>query len=184
MCEGGNVKMGKYTAFRHKLPAFEKSADNGLAAWLAKVDDYKQAFIGSESGENANAARLAAEYAKRDIAKKELEAQIAQLNIELEALSQLGVEALETDGLQKIDLAAGGYVSISDRPYTSVEDRAKIFAWIKKNKMQELLKMNYQTLSAMNNERLVAGKPLIPGTKCYLKTKLTVRGVNGASSDE
>jgi hypothetical protein len=170
--------MGKYTHLRHKLPAFEKS-DNGMAAWFSKVDKWKRDFLGVESAENANAARLAAEYAQRDAEKKQLEAQIAQLNIELEALSQLGVESLESDGLQKIDLAAGGYVSISDKPYTSVSDRAKIFAWIKKNKMQDLLTMNYQTLSAINNERLVAGKPLIPGTIVYMKTRLSVRGVNG-----
>lgn len=176
--------MGKYTHFRHKLPAFEQSADaSGLSAWFAKVDDYKQAFLGTTEAEHANAAFLAREYAERDKRKKELEAEISQLNIELEALSQMGVESMESDGLQKIDLAAGGYVRIDDRPYTSTEDRAKILAWIKKNKMQDLLTMNYQTLSAMNNERLVAGKALIPGTKIFMKTKLTVRGV-GKNGDE
>lgn len=178
--------MGKYTHLRHKLPAFEVSAEaSGQAAWFAKVTEWKQEFLGTENGENANASRLATEYALRDRRKKDLESQISQLNIELEALSQLGVEAMESDGTQKIDLASGGSVSIKDTPYTSTEDREKVFDWIKKNKMKSILTVNYQTLSAINNERLVAGKEVIPGTKVFLKTKLLVRGVsNGASSEE
>jgi hypothetical protein len=171
--------MGKYTHLRHQLPAFRQAADEGMRAWFAKVDAWKQEFLGTDSGENANATRIAAAYADRDFKKKALEAEISQLNIELEGLSQLGVEAMESDGVEKSNLAAGGYVGIKDTPYTSVADRAAIFRWIKRNKMQELLTMNYQTLSAITNERLVAGKPLIPGTKVFMKTKLTVRGVNG-----
>ncbi len=177
--------MGKYTHLRHKLPAFALSAEaSGLAAWYAKVDKFKQDFLGCAMGANANAARLAAEYARRDAQKRTLEAEISELNIELEALSQLGCEAMESDGAQKIDLSAGGYVSISDRPYSSVEDRAKVFAWVKKNKMTDLLTLHYQTLSALNNERLVEGKPLIPGTKVFMKTKLTVRNVGTNGNDD
>lgn len=177
--------MGKYTSWRHKLPTFEQSPEaGGLSAWFAKVDDYKQAFLGTTDAEHANAAFLAREYAERDRKKKELEAEISQLNIELKALSDMGVEALESDGAQKIDLAAGGYVSISDKPRTSTEDKQKVLAWIKKNKMQDLLTMNYQTLSAMNNERLLAGKPVIPGTKIWMDTKLTVRGVSSNGDEE
>jgi len=170
--------MGKYTHLRHKLPAFEQSSEAScLAAWFAKVDDWKQGFLGTTEAANANAAFLAREYAERDARKKELEAQISQLNIELKALSDMGVESLESDGIQKIDLAAGGYVSISDKPRTSTEDKALVLKWIKKNKMQDLLTLSYQTLSAMNNERLLSGKPAIPGTKIFMDTKLTVRGV-------
>lgn len=170
--------MGKYTALRHKLPAFTESSEAaGQAAWFAKVSEWKQLFLGTASGENANAARLASEYAKRDQEKKALEAEISQLNIELEGLSQLAVESFENSGLQKIDLASGGSASLKDTPYTSIEDREQVLAWIKKNKMQEILTVPYQTLSGMNNERLVAGKQLIPGTKCFMKTKLAIYGV-------
>jgi hypothetical protein len=173
--------MGKYTHLRHKLPAYETSSlEPGLAAWYQKVATWKFKF---QSGEYANAymnpATIASEYAERDAKKKALEAEISELNVQLEALSELGVACLEDEGLQKVDLATGGYVSISDRPYTSTEDRAELFKWIKKNKMQSLLTLNYQTLSGMNNDRLIAGKPVIPGTRVFIKTRLTVRGVNG-----
>jgi hypothetical protein len=183
--------MGKYTAFRHKLPAYEQSAEaSGLAAWFAKVDAYKQQLVGAENFEHANAAYLAREYAERDAKKKQLEALISQLNIELEAISQIGVAALEESGTQKIDLAAGGSVSIKDTPYWSITDRAAVVAWLKKNKMSDLLTINYQTLSGLCNERLVKaaaeGKPLtgIPGTNPFIKTKLAVRGVSKDSDEE
>ena len=166
--------MGKYTSFRNKFPAFEQPKD-----WLDKVNAWKQDFIGTVDGQHANAAFLARAYADIDAKKKELEERISQYNIELEAISQLGCEALEENGLEKVDLAGGGYVRIDDRPYTSIEDRGAIFAWIKKNKLQDLLSVNYQTLNGMNNERLVSGKSVIPGTKVWIKTKLSVRGVNG-----
>lgn len=177
--------MGKYTHLRSKLPAFTESAEaSGQAAWFAKVTEWKMLFLGTSSGENANAAKLASEYAKRDAEKKALEAEISQLNIELEGLSQLAVESFENDGLQKIDLASGGSASLRDTPYTSIEDRSQVLAWIKKNKMQDVLTVPYQTLSGMNNERLVAGKPLIPGTKCFMKTKLSIYGVGKNGNDE
>lgn len=177
--------MGKYTHLRHKLEPFEcLQTASGMAAWFAKVDNFKQNFLGCLRGENANVSMLAAEYAKRDREKRELELRISELNVELEALSSLGVEAMENDNQQKVDLATGGYVSIKDTPYYSVEDRKKAFAWIKKNKMLDLLTLAYQTMTGMNNERLLAGKPLIPGTRVFMKTKLTVRGVNGNGQED
>ncbi len=182
--------MGKYTSWRHKLPAFETSTlEPGLAAWYGKVNEWKKKFLNTPCLENAGGkgpttTGVASMYADRDAKKKQLEAEISQLNIELEALSSIGVDLLEDAGLQKIDLATGGYVTISDKPYTGTEDREKVMAWIKKNKLTSLLTMNYQTLSGMNNDRLIAGKPLIPGTKITIKTKLVVRGVNGNNGDE
>lgn len=167
--------MGKYTHLRHKVPAYDQSEEaKGMEAWYGKVNAWRLEFLGTTDGEHANPAFLAAEYAKRDRLKKDLEEQISSLNIELEALSKLGVECMETGGMEKIDLSIGGKVGIKDTPYTSVNDRKKIFEWIKKNKMTEILTVNYQTLSGMNNERLLAGKALIPGTKIFMKTKLSV----------
>lgn len=177
--------MGIYTHLRHKLEPYENSpVAAGLAAWYAKVNEWKQEFLdNAENPEDVNSTKIAYEYAKRDQRKKELQAEISQLNIELEALSSLGVDAMETNNMQKIDLSTGGYVNIKDTPYSSVEDRSKIFRWIKKNKMLDLLTMNYQTLSGLNNDRLLAGEKLIPGTKIYMKTKLTVRGVGSENSE-
>jgi hypothetical protein len=177
--------MGKYTHLRHKLEPFEKSgAAQGLAGWYEKVNAWTMDFLGVQSGEGANAARLAREYADRYNYKKALKAKISMLNIELEALSKLGVTSLENSGIEKINLSNGGYAAIKDTPYSSIEDRAVLMAWLKREKMEQLLTLNYQTLSAMNNQRLVAGKPVIPGTKIFMKTTLTVRGVEGANGDE
>jgi hypothetical protein len=177
--------MGKYTHLRHKLPSYRESVtEPGMTAWYEKVAQWKVKFLAREISGEVDAASLAIDYAERDAKKKQLEAEISQLNIELEALSQLGVDALEDSGANKIDLTAGGYVSISDRLYTSTEDREKLFAWIKQHKLQSLLTLNYQTLSGLNNERIIAGKPLVPGTKVFIKTQLTVRGVNGNGGDE
>lgn len=175
--------MGKYTHLRHKLPAFETSEEaKGMEAWYAKVKEWTLEFLGTTDGKHANPVFLAMEYAKRYLLKKSLEDQISEINIELEGLSRLGVDCLEEAGMQKADLSTGGYVSIKDTPYTSIKDRTKVFDWVKKEKMESILTVNYQTLNGLNNERVLAAinagkayeKALVPGTKIFMKTKLSV----------
>ncbi len=106
------------------------------------------------------------------------------MNVEIEALSQLLVDALETQNIQKVELASGAICFLQDTPYPVVKDREAVMAWIKKQKMTSLLSVHYQTLKAMTNERLIAGKPLIPGTEVFLKTQARIRNASNGDSDE
>lgn len=200
--------MGKYTKLRGKLEPFESSeAAKGMAVWYEKVNAFKLEFLGTASGENANAAALAREYAERDSRKKQMEDRdVPQLNIELEAISQLGVEAMRDDGIEKIDLAGGGYVRIDDSPFPNVKDKTAVVNWLIKEKMTEIVEVtakamslkkieklaawlkkeeiafevgvNTGTIKALANERALNGLPSIDGVGTpFLKTKLTVRGV-------
>lgn len=169
--------MGKYSKLRGVVPAFEEDS-----SYQARVNDAKQLLLSAENLEAANVNRLAALFAARKAMKDAHEETISELNVEIEALSQLLCDALEDQSIQKVELASGAILFLQDTPYPKVVDREAVLEWIKKEKMQGLLTIHYQTLKAMTSERLVAGKPCIPGTEVYLKTQARIR--NARNGDE
>jgi hypothetical protein len=166
----------KWSKLRSTIPAFENES-----TYQQKIDKAKISMLG-ENVEDANINRLAALFAQRKQEKDQLEAQTYNLNVELEALSQLLVDRLETESQQSVSLSSGATIFLSDAPYPSIEDEKVFYDWLHKNKMDELLSLNHQTLKGMVTERLQSGQPLPPGTKVFLKTSARVR--NGVACDE
>ena len=168
----------KYQSFRGKIPAFQLES-----SYQDKVNDAKRSIIGSDSADGANVAKLAAAFAAANGERKRLEALVSVLNIELEALSQLLVEALESEQQQKVELSSGALVYLQDSPYPQVTDKEALFAWIKKQKMVNLLTAHHQMLKGLCSERLINGEPPPPGVSIFLKTQARVRGANGKDED-
>lgn len=170
--------MGKYASLRGRLPAFEEET-----SYQQKVDAAKQLILDSaENAEAANVNRLAKLLGERKSQKDELEAVISGYNVEIEALSQLLVAALEDQNIQKVELASGAVCYLQDTPYPQVRDREALMAWIKKTRMASLLTIHYQTLKGLVNERLVNGQAAPPGVEVYLKTQARIR--NSKNGDE
>jgi hypothetical protein len=169
--------MGKYSTLRGKIPAFQEES-----SYQEKVNDEKLLILGSANDEDANVTRLASLFVAAKQTKDAYEDKISELNVRLEALSQMIVEHLEGEQIQKVELASGALIYLQDTPYPIVKDRDAVLDWIKKQKMQSLLTVHFQTLKAMTSERLVTGKPCIPGTEVFLKTQARVR--NGKGSEE
>lgn len=167
----------KYASLKKKLPAFAEES-----AYQEKIDAAKREILGAtENPEDANSSALAARLERIKARKDDLEAQLYDVNVEAEALSQLIVAAMESDGVEKFTLQSGATVYVNYAPYPCVEDREKLFAWIKAQKMQKLLSVQYQTLRGMVNDMLVAGKPVMPGVNVFLKTSARLlRGRNGS----
>jgi hypothetical protein len=164
--------MGKYDKLKGKLPAFEQEP-----SFQQKVDEAKNAFL------NCTAIDLVREFNLARQMKKKHEEKIVEANIELEALSQLLVESFEASGLSKITLENGLSCFQQTEPYSSVSDQQALLAFLKKEKMQALLSLAWGTMNALNKERLVAGKPPLPGTAVFLKTSIRLRGSAEFSED-
>ena len=170
--------MGKYTKLRGVVPAFveEKSYQD-------RINAEKQLLLANaENSEAANVNRLAALFAAYKAKKDDLESQVSDLNVGLEALSQLLCDALTDQSIEKLTLSNGATGFIQDTPYPQVKDKDALMAWIKKNKMQSLLGINYQTLKGLTNERLVAGQPPPTGVEVFLKTQFRLRGSGGSGN--
>jgi len=159
------AKNGKYRHLRGKLPVFENPP-----AWQEKIGQAKTNYL------KLNTTELGREFASFKVQKNVAEANIKEMNTQMEALSQLIVERLETGDLESIELANGIKVGIRDEPYTSIDDQKKFYDWIKKTKQTGLLKINFQTLNAMTKEMIITGKKNPPGTKVFMKTSAKVTG--------
>lgn len=162
---------GKWTSLKTKLPKFEAEPE-----YAAKVEEIKGQFIGLATAE------LAREFKRARAQKKEFEEQVYDLNVGLEALSQLLIADLEARAIQKMQLTTGETVYIQDEPYASVADQAALLAWVKKQKLTGLLSLNWQTMNGIVKEHLAAGRPAPPGVKVFMKTSARLR--NGASGSE
>lgn len=163
--------MGKYDALKGKLPQFQQES-----SFQAKVDEMKAQFVGLA------ATDLVREYKLARQQKQDHEEQIADLNVGLEAISQLLVDQMEAGGLMKFSLASGETCFQQTEPYSSIQDQQALLAWIKKQRLQSLLTLQWQTMNALNKERLIAGKPPLPGTQVFLKTSIRLK--NGTNSQE
>lgn len=163
--------MGKWAAQEGSLPAFEQEPE-----YQIRVQVVKDLLVEIEP------PILVQKFAEARAQKQELEAQIKDLNVSLEAYSQLLCEKLDAQGLQKIQLDGGITCYTQVEPYSSVSDRAALVDFFRKKRLFNLLSVAWQTINSMNKERLQDGEPPLPGTSVYLKTSARVRG--GSSNAE
>jgi hypothetical protein len=159
--------MGKYTQLKNQLQRFVPEGD-----WQAKVDVVKQRLRAASS----NPAFWGEDFKASRAHKDKLEAEVKELNTELEACSQLLLEWMESHELTRMDLASGGSLWIKDDPYVKVNDPPALLKWIRAKKMGGLLTIHWQTLNSIVKEDLVAGKKLPPGVDAWMKTTVRLRG--------
>lgn len=151
----------------HNLTAFTEEP-----SYQEKINELKAEYVGFET------ADLAREFKIAKLKKKELEEQVSDLNVGLAALSQLLVDNLQGQELQKVSLDAGGTVYLQVEVYPSTKDRAALQNWVIAEEMMELLTVNYRTLQGVVKERLIAGEALPPGVEVFLKTSAKLIGLN------
>jgi hypothetical protein len=118
------------------------------------------------------------EYLKRRDELDDLAARQKVLNLEIEAMTRLTVERFENDGTSSVTYDDGVSLGHSVEPYPFVDDQAALLAWVKRNGMEAMLTLNYQTMASLVKERLEGkvNEPLPDGVNVYMKDKLSCRG--------
>lgn len=160
--------MGRWAKFKGKFEKFVLNSDK--PKWLEKVEEAKASFIGLDKKELARAFTIT----RRE--KKKAEAEVSSCSATMEALSQLLVENLEAEEIQKIKLDSGETVYLQDEPYATITDRPSVIEWLKKHKMGALLTVHFKTYNSIIKERIENGEEIPPGTKIFLKTSARVTG--------
>jgi hypothetical protein len=148
----------------YDLPAFKEES-----SWQEQINEVKQTMVGF------NTSEVAREFALTRRDKKKLEEQIKDLNTQLEACSQLLVEQLQGQDIQKITLSTGETVYLQSDPYPSVKDKDQLRLWVMQEGMEEVLSVHYQTLVGLVKGRLNDGQEPPPGVEVFLKTKARCR---------
>lgn len=131
--------------------------------------------------DKVNEEKLEYEDLKLDVLVRELnnfrdrksahEDKIDKLNVTIEALNQLVLDRMEEQNLDSVTVHGTVFYQHIE-PYASMQDRALLFAYIKKTKQVSLLTVQWQTLNALVKELLIDGKPAPPGVKVFLKTTI------------
>lgn len=152
-------------ALKAQLPRFEQPPD-----YQAKVEEMKNHYHALD------ATGLAREFSFMRKMKRDLEEQVRDYNVHLEALSQLLVETLEASQLQNIKLLTGESVHVHTEAYPTIQDKVLLMAWIHNSGLEELLTLNFRTMQSLVRERLQQGKELPPGIAAYLKTSARITG--------
>lgn len=178
MCAKWSVLKGKVEAFQLN-PSFQE-----------KVNEAKKAYIGLESAE------LARQLAIEDRAKEICEEVISMRNVEIEAISQLFVEAMEGSSVEKITLDSGMSCSVDVTPYIGVADtpeaREAYDRWVHSKNIKPLLTLNAKTRDVFVKEELMLNfsqgkpiaKPIAAWVKVFLKTRAKLYGRKKENSKE
>lgn len=115
------------------------------------------------------------------------EEQVNQLSstvaLEKEALTREFINRFEEDGVSSMTFKSGLSIGTSPEPYPVVQDGVKMMAWIKENKLDDLLSLNYQTMASLVKQRLIDGKELPPGIDVFIKDKLSARGLKNVPKE-
>jgi hypothetical protein len=155
--------MGKWSAMKGQLVRFTQPVE-----WQQKIDKQKQEL--QELSLKQLCEHMVATRAQKD----QLNSALEDLNTELEALNQLMLEELETEGLTSIKTEQGTFY-IQDEPYASVQSKTELIAWVKETGQEELLSLNYMTLSSLTKGRLEAGENPPRGVNVFLKSTIRTR---------
>ena len=122
-----------------------------------------------------HAIALATHYAALRAAKDAVEEQLSDVNLQLEAISQLLVDQYESEGGTSVKLHDGHTVSVQYEPYAQVVDREPFRLWCVANDLEKALTLPWQTTNAITKERLLAGLAEPDGIKAHARTKIVLR---------
>jgi hypothetical protein len=106
--------------------------------------------------------------AKKDL----LEAQLAEVEIEVEAYKQLLMDQYEVEGITRLRLDSGDGARLQYEPHLVVEDHDKYRQWCINTGLGRSLALPWPTGNSMLKERLMNGLPEMDGTRAFIKTKV------------
>ena len=116
------TKVSKRASIKQSLPRFEH-----LDAYRAKLEQLRQKYV-----DGATAALLE-QFKSLKNEKWQLEAQVKNLNEELEALQLEIIGRMDQLGQLRLDVPSGGLVLQMPKVYPMLEDEASFLKWLKRH---------------------------------------------------
>jgi hypothetical protein len=167
------VTVGKWTERTKDLPALEQEDRN----WQHEINEAKTLMVRALTDANAgvapSASMLAEMYKGKRLEKDALAEKEHQINTEIEALTQLIIDAYEEEGVDLLRLKSGGKVSTKVEPYAQVKDRAAYLTWVLKDPdLRQSLSLPWQTTNSLVKHKLEDEEEMPPGIGVFRKTSL------------
>lgn len=161
---------GKYADVIDKLPKLLGTEPT----YQAKVNFVKE-LIEQETGFQRYASALALRYNVVRAEKEELEEQLSQINLRLEAISQLMINQYEVEATSRIVLTDGYSISTQPEPHAVVEDKEVFRVWCIDMGLGNELMLPWPKTNSITKERLLNGDPEPAGVRAYTRTKIVRR---------
>lgn len=180
---------GKYAKVIDKLPRL--LGEN--PQYQEKVEAVKQAMK-AEPGFQMHASALAKNYTRLRVGdgpplsdaeadaliarlgKAGAEALVSEVNLRLEATSQLMFDQYENEGVTTLTVD-GRAIACRLVPYASVQDKEAFRQWCMTNPdLARKLSLPWQTTNKLAGDMLVAGEELPPGVTVFAKQRFTLGG--------
>lgn len=164
------MSRGKYAEITDRLPTWQQEEPT----YQAKVDAKKREIY-EEIGDALSSASIAILYKRIRQDKEAAEKILYDINIEMNAITQMLVDRYEIDEITSMKLETGDSVSIHYEPYAVVEDKEKIWEWCRANGYEREMQLSWNTLNAITKERLIQGQPEPDGVRAYTRVKPSYR---------
>lgn len=159
-------KPGKYAHIVKTLPRLLGDADD--PRYQDKVNAVKDA-IKAEPDFVMHASSLAKAYVALRIEKAEAAAKLADVNLRLEAVSQLMFNQFEVEGVSTMTVD-GRPVSTSLQPYARAENKEAFRQYcLKIPELARQMMLHPSTMKSLINQMLVDGAELPDGVSVYAK---------------
>lgn len=154
--------MGKYDRIINSLPRLLGTEP----AYQIRVQAVKDEML-KELPNHASA--FARSYAEIRAEKDEADDVLSEINLRLEAVSQLMAEAFEVEGTTKLTLDTGQTVSTYYEPAGRVVDKEAFRLWCIENGLERSLQLWPSTMVSLLKERLLAGEDAPAGVEAHAR---------------
>ena len=157
--------MGKYTVVSSNLPPLQPTDKS----YQDKVEEHKATLS------TFTPKAILKLYVKQRKVRNKAKDNLGQANLELEAISQLLIEQFEAEGIESKKLETGESLSVHPEPYPVINNNEVFRLWCVKEGLERLMKLPWQSTSAIVKERLLNGEAEPPGVTTYSKQKISFR---------
>lgn len=119
--------------------------------------------------------KLCEKYRLFRIAKDAIAEDLSDINLQIEAISELLREAYEAAGIRSLKLVSGGSIGIHPEPKAQVIEKETYRLWCLKQGLESQLALVWATTNSITKNLLLAGQPEPDGVKAYMLYKISYR---------
>ncbi len=164
---------GKYSSLKGQLTKF--SGEDGYQERVnRKKDSIKDQLRSADYPINIHSLGRILVEARQE--KSRLEELVKEQNLIIAAMEQELVELMEGEDFSSVKLSNDVSIYIKDDVYVTVKNKEEFHNWVRETDQEDLLTVNYQTMSALVKNRLIESEPIPPGVSAYFKQSISVRG--------
>src|SRR5688572_20066949 len=162
---------GKYAHVIDALPRMQGENPD----YQQKVQAVKDAMA-ADPDFKRHASYLAAKYAALRDEKEEIQAALYDVNLRLEATTQLMADQFENEGIASLKTDSGRSISVYLEPHPQVVDKEAFRRWCDADPDLRLKMMLWPATTAkLVKDRLLEGEPEPPGVTTFAMTNVMMR---------